>query len=61
MSPALTGGFFTTSATWEARVCVYKICIFGTQHRTLTMRQKRYVGKRFATSGDGGTVHDSGQ
>ena len=23
MSPALTGGFFTTNATWEAHVCVY--------------------------------------
>ena len=22
-SPALAGGFFTTSATWEAHVCVY--------------------------------------
>ena len=23
MSPALAGGFFTTSATWEAQICVY--------------------------------------
>ena len=73
-SSALTGGFFTTSATWEAHVyvCVYThththththtyiICIFGTQDRALTMRQKRYVEKRFATSGDGGSVYDSG-
>ena len=23
MSPALTGGFFTTSTTWEACICIY--------------------------------------
>lgn len=39
---------------------IYIICILGTQHRALTMRQKRYVGKRFITSGDGGSVYDSG-
>ena len=26
MSPALVGGFFTTSAAWEAHVCVY-VCM----------------------------------
>jgi len=28
VSPALAGGFFTTSATWEAPVIIYRISIF---------------------------------
>jgi len=29
VSPALAGGFFTTSATWEAHVCVLTSCTFS--------------------------------
>ena len=28
-SPALAGGFLTTSATWEAHICVLTSCIFN--------------------------------
>ena len=27
VSPALAGRFFTTSATWEAHICVY-VCVY---------------------------------
>ena len=27
MSPALAGGFFTTSTTWEAHICTY-VCMY---------------------------------
>ena len=31
MSPALTGGFFTTSVTWEARATVHRVAKSQTQ------------------------------
>ena len=44
MSPALAGGFFTTSATWEALILHYILCI-GLARKFVQFLSVRWFGK----------------
>ena len=40
MSPALADGFFTTSATWEARIC---LCKHQSEGYEVTLEKSNFV------------------